>query len=124
MLHLSNLPPDAIPLSYQACQKFGGGTKTFDRGLITSSWGDILVISHIDCGLQELGSISARFFPINPSGRVFGVLSPFGSKWYDGIIGSIPCGCIECITASVPPALIVPFNSDQEIYPFVTSHAV
>ena len=41
-----------------------------------------------------------------------------------GIIGSIPCGCIKCITASVPPALIVPFNSDLEIYPFVTSHAV
>ena len=41
-----------------------------------------------------------------------------------GIIGSIPCGCIECITAPVPPALIVPFNSDLEIYPFVTSHAV
>ena len=34
-----------------------------------------------------------------------------------GIIGSIPCGCIECITASVPPALIVfvPFNSVLEI---------
>ena len=42
----------------------------------------------------------------------------------NGIIGSIPCGCIECITAPVPPALIVPFNSDQEIYLFVTSHAV
>ena len=41
-----------------------------------------------------------------------------------GIIGSIQCGCIECITAPVPPALIVPFNSDLEIYPFVTSHAV
>ena len=27
-----------------------------------------------------------------------------------GIIGSIPCGCIECITASVPPAVIVQFN--------------
>ena len=50
--------------------------------------------------------------------------SPFGSKWHNGIIGSIPCGCIECITAPVPPALIVPFNSDLEIYPFVTSHAV
>ena len=24
---------------------------------------------------------------------------------FDGIIGSIPCGCIECIIASVPPAL-------------------
>ena len=42
----------------------------------------------------------------------------------DGIIGSIPCSCIECITAFVPPALIVPFNSDLEIYPFVTSHEV
>ena len=46
-----------------------------------------------------------------------GKLLLFGSKWYDGIIGSIPCGRIECITASVPPALIVPFNSDLEIYP-------
>ena len=40
------------------------------------------------------------------------------------IIRSIPCGCIKCITAFVPPALIVPFKSDLEIYPFVTSHAV
>ena len=39
---------------------------------------------------------------------------PSLSKWYDGMIGSIPCGCIECITAFVPPALTVPFNSDQE----------
>ena len=31
-----------------------------------------------------------------------GETSPFGSKWYDGIIGSIPCSCIECIIASVP----------------------
>ena len=85
----------------------------------------IRVISHIDCGLQELGSISARVL-INQSVRAceLGKLLLFGSKWYDGIIGSIPCGRIECITASVPPALIVPFNSDQEIYPFVTSHAV
>ena len=42
----------------------------------------------------------------------------------DGMITSIPCGRIECITASMPTALIVPFNSDLEIYPFVTSHAV
>ena len=83
------------------------------------------IISHIDCGLQELGSISARVLA-NQSVRAceLGKLLLFGSKWYDGIIGSIPCGRIECITASVPPALIVPFNSDLEIYPFVTSHAV
>ena len=34
-------------------------------------------------------------------------------EYDDGIIGSIPCGCIECIKASVPPALIVLFSSDQ-----------
>ena len=44
------------------------------------------------------------------------------AQWYNRIDNIY--GCIECITASVPAALIVPFNSDQEIYPFVTSHAV
>ena len=53
------------------------------------------------------------FLSINPSGRVnWGNFS----FWYDGIIGSIPCGRIECIKASVPLALIVPFNSDLSIH--------
>ena len=74
----------------QRVSLFGEGTETFNRGLITSSWGSIRVISHIDCGLQELGSISARVL-INQSVRAceLGKLLLFGSKWYDGIIGSI-----------------------------------
>ena len=39
--------------------------------------------------------------------------------------GLIQVHCVGLIqVASVPPALIVPFNSDQEIYLIVTSHAV
>ena len=57
---MSNLPTDAMPLSYQASQKFGGETETFDRGLITSSWGSNREIAHIDCGLQEFCSIAAK----------------------------------------------------------------
>ena len=51
------------------------------------------------------------FLSINPSGCVISWSFSFWEcvvRWYN----SMPCGCIECITASVPPALIVPFNSD------------
>ena len=54
---------------------------------------------------------------------IFFMASKVFSELID-IIGSIPCGCIKFIRAFVPPALIVPFKSDLEIYPFVTSHPV
>ena len=77
---MSNLPPDAIPLSYQACQKFGEGTETFDRGLITSSWGSSRVISHIDCIYKSTVAFLQGFFPINPSNQsVFFGITPFPS---------------------------------------------
>ena len=46
------------------------------------------IISHIDCGLQELGSISARVL-INQSVKAceLGKLLLLGVLWYDGLIG-------------------------------------
>ena len=36
-----------LEISYQACLRFGEGTETFNRVLISSSPGDIRVISYI-----------------------------------------------------------------------------
>ena len=65
LLHLSNLLPDTIPLSYQACKKFGEGTETFNRGLIS----DYVLVGEHPCnithcfGLQE-GSTEHTCIPI------------------------------------------------------------
>ena len=48
------------------------------------------------------------FSPINPLGCVNRVAFSFWMKWHDGITGSIPCSCTDCITASVLPAQYCP----------------
>ena len=61
-----------------------------------------------------LGSISARVLIMNQSVRA----CDLGKLLLLGVSGTVPCSFIECITACVPPVLIVSSNSDQEIYYF------
>ena len=49
-----------------------------------------------------------EFSPINSLGCVNRVAFSFPRKWHDGITGSIPCSCIDCISASVLPAQYCP----------------